>query len=93
MNTSASALPLAQRIHSVRGHKVMLDRDLAELYGVTTKALLQSVKRNPDRFPQDFMFLLTKQEIANLRSQIMTSSHTIAPGTLNSILKQSGLKK
>ena len=52
----------------------MLDEDLAELYGVTTKALVQSVKRNPGRFPADFMFPLTKHEIANLRSQIVTSS-------------------
>ncbi|HLX81732.1 MAG TPA: ORF6N domain-containing protein [Burkholderiales bacterium] len=74
MSEPVSALPLAQRIRSVRGHKVMLDTDLAELYRVTTKALLQSVKRNPSRFPQDFMFLLTKQEAANLRSQIVTSS-------------------
>lgn len=52
----------------------MLDEDLAELYGVTTKALVQSVKRNPGRFPRDFMFSLAKQEAANLRSQIVTSS-------------------
>jgi ORF6N domain len=52
----------------------MLDEDLAELYGVATKVLVQSVKRNPDRFPSDFIFILTKHEIANLRSQIVTSS-------------------
>jgi len=52
----------------------MLDEDLAELYGVSTKALIQSVTRNPGRFPQDFMFALTKQEIAILRSQTVTSS-------------------
>ena len=51
----------------------MLDEDLAELYGVSTKALIQSVKRNPGRFPPDFMFALTKQEIAILRSQTVTS--------------------
>jgi len=56
MSESASALPLAQRIRSVRGHKVMLDTDLAELYGVTTKALVQAVKRNRERFPPDFVF-------------------------------------
>lgn len=52
----------------------MLDSDLSELYGVPTKALVQSVKRNPARFPRDFMFSLTEQEAANLRSQIVTSS-------------------
>lgn len=52
----------------------MLDADLAELYGVPTKALVQAVKRNPARFPPHFMFSLTEQETANLRSQIVTSS-------------------
>ncbi len=57
----------------VRGHKVMLDRDLADLYGVETKRLVQAVKRNLDRFPEDFMFQLTKDEFDILRSQIVTS--------------------
>ena len=57
----------------LRGHKVMLDADLAQLYGVPTKALLQAVRRNPARFPPDFMFSLTRQEVAVLRSQIVTS--------------------
>jgi hypothetical protein len=52
----------------------MLDADLAELYGVHTKALVQAVKRNPTRFPSDFMFQLTEQEVADLRSQFVTSS-------------------
>jgi hypothetical protein len=52
----------------------MLDADLAELHGVPTKALVQAVKRNPARFPPDFMFTITEQEDANLRSQIVTSS-------------------
>jgi len=64
---------LDARIHTVRGHKVMLDADLAELYGVPTKALVQAVKRNPARFPQDFMFHVTEQELAILRSQIVTA--------------------
>jgi hypothetical protein len=54
--------------------KVMLDRDLAELYDVETKALKQAVRRNIDRFPEDFMFELSKEEFKNLRSQIVTSS-------------------
>ena len=61
MTVKPSTLPLAQRIRNVRGHNVMLDAELAELYGVTTRALVQAVKRNPIRFPSDFMFLLTEQ--------------------------------
>jgi phage regulator Rha-like protein len=71
----ASIVPLERavsRIFLVRGQKVMLDADLAELYGVTTKRLNEQVKRNIDRFPLDFMFLLTKQEAESLRSQIAT---------------------
>ncbi|MEX2241365.1 MAG: ORF6N domain-containing protein [Burkholderiales bacterium] len=73
MRTIAPAVPLVERIHTVRGHKIMLDADLAQLYRVPTKALTQAVKRNPDRFPPDFMFPLTEQELANLRSQTVTS--------------------
>ncbi|MFA5089536.1 MAG: ORF6N domain-containing protein [Candidatus Omnitrophota bacterium] len=65
---------LCGKILVVRGKKVMLDRDLAQLYGVVTKVLLQSVKRNKRRFPEDFMFVLTTQEVTNLKSQIVTSS-------------------
>lgn len=57
-----------------RGEKVLLDTDLAQLYGVPTKALLQAVRRNAARFPADFMFRLTSAEAANLRSQTVTSS-------------------
>ena len=57
-------------IYEIRGQRVMLDRDLAELYGVETRVLNQSVKRNANRFPEDFMFQLTKEEC--LRSQIVT---------------------
>ena len=56
----------------IRGHKVMLDSDLAELYGVTTKRLNEQVRRNLKRFPLDFMFQLTFDEAAGLRSQIAT---------------------
>jgi phage regulator Rha-like protein len=59
----------------IRGEKVMLDSDLAEIYGVETKALNQAVKRNADRFPEDFMFRLTVEEVAELnRSQFVTGS-------------------
>jgi ORF6N domain len=61
-------------IHLARGEKVLLDADLAKLYGVATKTLNRAVKRNRSRFPQDFMFQLTADEVANLRCQIGTSS-------------------
>ena len=61
-------------IYEVRGQKVMLDSDLAAAYGVATKRLNEAVKRNPKRFPDDFVFQLTRQEVADLRSQIATSS-------------------
>ncbi|MCX5687791.1 MAG: ORF6N domain-containing protein [Candidatus Omnitrophica bacterium] len=65
---------IEQKIFMIRGHKVMLDRDLAKLYGVETKVLIQAVKRNIERFPEDFMFQLTEDEFNNLRSQFVTSS-------------------
>jgi hypothetical protein len=61
-------------IYLVRGHKVMLDEDLARLYDVETRILTRAVRRNADRFPADFMFQLLDQEVANLRSQIGISS-------------------
>ena len=65
---------IASKIYLIRNIKVMLDRDLAELYGVETKRLKEKVRRNIERFPEDFMFELTKEEIKNLRSQFATSS-------------------
>ena len=65
---------IANAIHLIRGQKVMLDRDLAKLYGVPTKTLKQAVKRNVGRFPGDFMFVLARQEVVILRSQFVTSS-------------------
>src|SRR4030065_1873939 len=62
-----------RRIRTIRGHRVMLDADLADLYGVSTKVFNQAVRRNRDRFPDDFMFLLTEEEYLNLRSQFVTS--------------------
>jgi hypothetical protein len=58
----------------MRSQRVMLDADLAELYGVETRVLVQAIKRNAVRFPADFMFQLSVDEFANLRSQIATSS-------------------
>jgi len=66
------ARPLASRIHTLRGVRIMLSPDLAELYGVKTKALVQAVKRNRDRFPPDFIFQLTEQELRILRSRFVT---------------------
>jgi len=64
---------IASRIFWIRGKKVMMDRDLAELYGVETRTLNQAVRRNKERFPEDFMFQLTKNEFADLISQIVIS--------------------
>jgi hypothetical protein len=65
---------IEKSIFLIRGQKVMLDADLAELYQVSTKVLNQAVKRNEDRFPADFMFQLTDEEFTALRSQITKSS-------------------
>ncbi len=67
-------IQIKNMIYEVRGYKVMLDSDLATLYEVETRTLNQAVKRNIDRFPNDFMFQLTKDEFKNLKSQIVTSS-------------------
>lgn len=65
---------ISSKIHLIRGQKVMLDRDLAELYAVETKQLKRQVRRNSERFPDDFMFELDDQEFNDLRSQFGTSS-------------------
>ena len=65
---------VAQLVFFVRGEKVMLDADLAKLYGVTTKALNQATRRNKTRFPEDFAFRLSREEYDNMRSQIVTTS-------------------
>lgn len=72
------SLPVERILRSIllRGEKVMLDADLAALYGVETRSLIQAIKRNPQRFPPDFMFQLSDEEWFNLRSQIgISSSH------------------
>jgi hypothetical protein len=66
---------IERRIYLIRGHKVMLDSDLAEIYGVPTHRLNERVSRNLDRFPDDFAFQLTRQEFAALISQIAISSY------------------
>lgn len=69
-----AAPAIEKRIFVVRGRQVMLDEDLADLYGVETRRLIEQVKRNRDRFPEDFMFQLNKEEAAVLRSQIAISN-------------------
>jgi hypothetical protein len=66
--------PIERRIYLIRGQKVMLSPDLADLYQVETRALVQAVKRNIERFPEDFLFQLSAEEYANLKSQFVTSS-------------------
>ena len=65
---------IERHIFLIRGHRVMLSADLADLYAVEPRVLVQTVKRNRDRFPADFMFQLTEQEFHRLKSQIVTSS-------------------
>jgi chromosome condensin MukBEF ATPase and DNA-binding subunit MukB len=65
---------IEKRIFEIRGHRVMLSPHLAELYGVEPRALIQAVKRNLERFPEDFMFQLNQEEFVNLKSQFVTSS-------------------
>jgi hypothetical protein len=78
MTTDSQAIAasgtIEARILLIRGHRVMLDTDLASLYGVETKALTRAVRRNLERFPGDFMFQLKPEEFANLRRQFGTSS-------------------
>ena len=73
---------IERRIYSIRGHKVMLDRELAELYGVKTIALRQQVKRNRIRFPKDFLFQLSKKEADLLVSQNVIPSRRSLDGSL-----------
>ena len=65
---------ITQRILVLRGRKVLLDADLAALYGVETRRLNEQVRRNLDRFPEDFIFEVTNEEVANLKSHFATSS-------------------
>lgn len=74
MRTILPAERIERKILLIRGHKVILDTDLADLYGVKNKVLIQALKRNLERFPPDFMFQLKNQEVTILRSQFVTSS-------------------
>src|SRR5947199_4974567 len=81
---------LGRLIYEIRGERVMLDSDLAVIYGVETKALNRAVKRNRHRFPKDFMFQMSSQEWVNLKYQIGTSS---PPGRSQALRYQSGTLK
>lgn len=74
MKLLVSRESIEQKIFLIRGHRVMLTTTLAELYAVEVRALVQAVKRNIERFPEDFMFQLTDSEFADLKSQIVISS-------------------
>ena len=98
--SSPKSVSIKSMIRVVRGQQVMLDFDLAFLYGVETKALNQAVKRNINRFPEDFMFKLTKSELEILRSQIVTSnldnnhgSDILMSQNATSSFAKNGLKK
>ena len=74
MAVTFSTERIERSILLIRGHKVLLDTHLADLYGVTTKRLNEQVRRNRSRFPGDFMFQLTQEEVESLRSQLATSN-------------------
>ena len=76
---------IKDKIHTIRGFQVMLDRDLADLYNIETRVLKQAVKRNHKRFPPDFMFVLTENEINYMVSQnvIPSKKHLVAPPPLD----------
>lgn len=76
MSDAITAEIIATRIIELRGRKIMLDSDLAKLYGVKAKVLNQAVKRNIKRFPEDFMLQLSRKEAESLRSQIVTLNNT-----------------
>ncbi|MCG8319633.1 MAG: ORF6N domain-containing protein [Cytophagales bacterium] len=79
------------KIYFIRGKKVMLDRDLAELYGVENKRLGEQVKRNINKFPGDFMFQLTKKEIGDLRSQFATANLSMKSRVLPTVFTEHGV--
>jgi len=87
---TARLAPIERQIYLIRGQKVMLDRDLALLYGVETRALNQAVRRNTERFPCDFMFSLNAQETQRMRSQIVIASP--GNGSSTSTLRKRNLR-
>lgn len=90
-SSGGSPAKIAERIFYVRSQKVMLDYDLAQMYGVETRALKQAVKRNIDRFPKDFMFLLTNIEIKNMVSQNVIPSLGFLGGAKPMVFTEQGV--
>ena len=82
---------IASKIYVIRGLKVLLDRDLSILYEVETKALNQAVKRNISRFPEDFMFQLSKEEVHHLRSQFVTANISMKSRELPYVFTENGI--
>ncbi|GMN08441.1 hypothetical protein MTsPCn5_38300 [Croceitalea sp. MTPC5] len=76
---------IQNRIYEIRGQKVLLDFDLAELYGTETKRLKEAVRRNIDRFPLDFMFELTSEEYKTLRTQFATLEKMVVGNSVNTV--------
>ena len=91
MNPLTKIENVASAIHWVRGEKVILDRDLATLYGIETRALKQAVRRNPERFPDDFMFQLTEEEIKTLVSQNVIPGKGSFGGALPMVFTEQGV--
>ncbi len=87
----SKVIEIRNKIYTIRGLKVMLDSDLANLYQVTARALRQQVKRNPDRFPNDFIFQLTKAEAENMVSQNVTPSMKYFGGSLPYAFTEQGV--
>jgi hypothetical protein len=88
---SALVEALSQKILTIRGHRVMLDRDLATLYGIKAIALRQQVKRNQERFPEDFMFLLSEDEVREMVSQNVIPSLRSLGGGVPMVFTQEGI--
>src|SRR5690349_23463823 len=89
-SVSASVQLIERRIYLIRGQKVMIDLDLAELYGVTTSRLNEQVTRNKKRFPEDFMFRLTREEAESLRSQNAISNEALRSQIVTSKTRRGG---
>lgn len=90
--TQATPDPLSGRIFTIRGQRVILDADLARLYGTTTKAFNQAIKRNAARFPKDFAFQVSEAEADNLRSQIVTLDDASATSMRSQSVTSSGIR-
>jgi hypothetical protein len=88
MSKTVAVEVIATKIVEIRGKKVMLDEDLAKLYGVATKNLNKAVRRNGERFPGDFMYLLTREEVRSLRFQFGTSKKAAEDIYLMPLLKK-----